>query len=157
MRSVGRNVHRLAGMHGRLLATEGCLHLAFEQDKGLLKVMPVWRRAASRRDMHINYAEASIGLLTCDGDCVGIADEANVRELVGLRKREIASRVIYWYRHLVSSRSRIPKRGGFFGKIFVPARSTPQQLRKSLDVSGFRSETTFEVALEHHADVESRP
>ena len=41
MRSVGRNVQGFAGAHDRLLAAEGGFHLAFEQDKGLLEVMPM--------------------------------------------------------------------------------------------------------------------
>src|SRR5205807_509300 len=36
MRSVGRDVQRLAGAEGRLRAAESGLHLAFEENKGLL-------------------------------------------------------------------------------------------------------------------------
>jgi hypothetical protein len=98
MRSVGRNVQRVAGAHRRLLAAEGCFHLAFEQDKGLLEVMPMRWRSATWRDVHINYAEASIGLLARHGDGVGVADQTDVREVVGLRQREIAFGVVRWNR-----------------------------------------------------------
>jgi hypothetical protein len=91
MGSVGRNVQRLASAHDRLLATKGRFHLAFEQDKGLLEVMPMRRRPASRRDVHIDNAEASIGLLARHGDGVGIADQTDVRKVVGLRQRETAA------------------------------------------------------------------
>ena len=43
----------------RLLAAEGRFHLTFEQDEGLLEVMPMRRRSAAWRDVHIDYAEAS--------------------------------------------------------------------------------------------------
>ena len=94
MRSVGRNVQRVAGSHARLLAAEGRFHLTFEQDKGLLEVMPMWRRSATWRDVHVDDAEASVGLLARHGDGVGIADETDVREVVGLRQRETAFEVV---------------------------------------------------------------
>src|SRR5258705_6635359 len=49
MRSVGRDVQRLAGAEARLGAAESGFHLAFEQDKGFLEIMAVrWRTAAGR-------------------------------------------------------------------------------------------------------------
>ena len=89
MGSVGRNVQRVANPHDRLLATKGRFHLAFEQDKGLLEVMPMRGRPAPWRDVHINNAEASIGLLARHCDRVGIADQTDVRKVVGLPQREI--------------------------------------------------------------------
>src|SRR5580700_4387010 len=62
MRSVGRNGQGVASAHGRLLPAEGCFHLPFEQDEGLFEVMPMRRRPATWRDVHIHYAEASICL-----------------------------------------------------------------------------------------------
>ena len=82
----------------RLLATEGRFHLAFEQDKGLLEVMPMRGRPALWRDVHINYTEASIRLLARHGDRVGISDQTEVREVVGLRQCEIAFWVVQWNR-----------------------------------------------------------
>jgi hypothetical protein len=97
MRSVRRNVQRVAGAHARLLAAEGRFHLTFEQDKGLLEVMPMRRRSATWRDVHVDDAEASVGLLARHGDGVGIADETDVREVIGLRQRETAFAVVRRY------------------------------------------------------------
>ena len=69
---------------GRLLATEGGFHLAFEQDKSFLEVVPVWWRTAAGRDMHVDDAEAPGSLLAGHGDGVGISDQSDVREVVGL-------------------------------------------------------------------------
>jgi hypothetical protein len=44
--------------------------------------------------MHINNAEASIGLLAHHGDGVGIADQTDVRKVVGLPQREITFGVV---------------------------------------------------------------
>jgi hypothetical protein len=66
----------------------------FEQNKGLLEVMPMRGRPASWRDMHINNAEAAIGLLARHGDGVGIADQTDVRKVVELPQREIAFGVV---------------------------------------------------------------
>ena len=73
-----------------ILAAESGFHFAFEQDKGLFEVMPMQWRAATWRDMHINYAEASCGLLACHAHGVGVADQTDVREVVGLHRCEIA-------------------------------------------------------------------
>jgi hypothetical protein len=40
--------------------------------------MPMRWRATTWRNVHINYAEASVGVVARDGDGVRIADEANV-------------------------------------------------------------------------------
>jgi hypothetical protein len=60
--------------------------------------MPMQWRAAPWRDMHINYAEASCGLLTRHGDGVGVADQTDVREVIGLRQREISFEIVRWDR-----------------------------------------------------------
>ena len=86
MRSVGRDVQRFSGAEGRLRPTESGFHLAFEEDKGLLEVMAVRWRAPAGRDMHVDDAEASGSLLACNGDGVGISDQPDVREVVGLSK-----------------------------------------------------------------------
>jgi hypothetical protein len=68
---------------------------------GLLEVMPMRWRPAAWRDVHINYAESSICVFACHGDRVGIADETDMREVVGLPQREIAFGVVRrdrWYR-----------------------------------------------------------
>ena len=60
------------------------------QDKSFLEVMSMRRRSATRGNVHINDAEAPIGLLARHRDGLSIADQTDVREVVGLRQREIA-------------------------------------------------------------------
>jgi len=98
MGRVRGNIQRVAGTDDRLIATEGCFHLPFEQDKSLLEVMPMRWRSAAWWDVHINYAEASIGLLARHGDGVGIADQPKVGDAVGLRQCEIAGEIVGWDR-----------------------------------------------------------
>jgi hypothetical protein len=88
MGSVGRNVQRVASAHDRLLAAEGRFHLPFEQDKGLLEVMPMRWRPATGRDVHINDAKATGSIVARQGYGVGIADQTDVREVFGLRQRD---------------------------------------------------------------------
>src|SRR5208282_544088 len=94
--SVGRNVECLAGVHDRFLAAKSCFHIAFEQDESFLEVVPMRRRPSAWRDMHIDHAEASIRLLARDCDGVGIADQTDVRQVVGLRQCKIASEIVRW-------------------------------------------------------------
>src|ERR1700688_651661 len=70
--SIGGDIQGFGGAHDRLLATEGCLHLPFKQNESLLEVVPMRRRPATRRDVHINYAETSIRIFARHGNGVGI-------------------------------------------------------------------------------------
>ena len=56
--------------------------------------MPMRWRAATWRDVHIDDAESSAGLLARHRDGVGIPDQTDVREFVGLRQRETAFEVV---------------------------------------------------------------
>jgi hypothetical protein len=94
MRSIGRNVQRFARVHGRLLATESCFHFTFEQDEGLLEVVPMRWWSATWRDVHIDYAETSIRIFARHGDSVGIAYQTDVRKVVGMRQFQIAFGVV---------------------------------------------------------------
>jgi len=85
----------LAGAHGGLAAAEGCFHLAFEQNEGLLEVMAVRRWSAAGRDVHIDQAEACIGVFTRNGDGVSVADQADVREIVRLGQSEVAFGIVW--------------------------------------------------------------
>jgi hypothetical protein len=54
----------------------------------LLEVMPVRRRPAARRHVHVDERVLPGGFLTCDEDRVGIADQPEVRRaLVVIRPR----------------------------------------------------------------------
>ena len=78
---IGRNIEGLACSHNRFPAAERGLHLTFQKDKGLLEVMPMGRRASTGRNMHIDDAKSSVGLLSSNGDGVGIADHTDVRKV----------------------------------------------------------------------------
>ena len=97
MRGVGGNIHRVACPPDCLLATEGCFDLAFEQNECLLEVVTVRRRSAPRRNVHIDDAETATGVVAADGDRVGVADQADVRQrLIGVRLsgRERAPQIV---------------------------------------------------------------
>ena len=59
VRRIGRNMNGLASTCNGLYSSKCSLDLAFEDDEGLLKVVPVRRWAAARWDMHIDKAEAA--------------------------------------------------------------------------------------------------
>jgi hypothetical protein len=155
------NVQGFAGADGRILATEGGFHLAFEDDKGLLEVMPVPWRTAAGRDVHVDDAEASGSLLAGHGNGVGIADQPDVRQVFELSKSEAAFGIVR--RNCPAERmtfcspqglvlshwrdSLLAKRSGLRGKILVTARSVPQEFRQLLDISRLSDETTFEIPL----------
>jgi hypothetical protein len=48
------------------------------------------------RELHIDYAKASGGLFARHGDGVSIAGQTDVREVVGLRERQIALGFVWW-------------------------------------------------------------
>ena len=60
MRSVGRNVNCIAGARSSRLSSKSGLQFALEQNKSLLEIMAMRRRAAARRNVHVNEAK-----LTC--------------------------------------------------------------------------------------------
>jgi len=78
VRRIGRNIDRLARPHDGLLAAERSFQFAFEQNERFFEVMPVRRRPAAGRDVHIDDAKASRSVLAADGDGVGVAHQPNV-------------------------------------------------------------------------------
>jgi hypothetical protein len=97
---VGRDVDSLAGFDDGFCATEGGLHLAFEEDEGLFKVVAMGWWAAAGRDVHVDEAEAAGGVLAGEQDSVGVADEADVRLdwVVCVGEGEGACEVVGWER-----------------------------------------------------------
>jgi hypothetical protein len=96
MRSVGGNVQCLSRTHHRFLAAKGCLHLAFQENESFLEVMPVRRRTATRRYVHVDDAEASIGLLARHRDGVGVTHQTDVRKIVRLSVGETSLGIVRW-------------------------------------------------------------
>ena len=75
MGGVGGNVDGVARLHDRFLTTKRRFHFAFQENEGLLEVMPMRRRASSRRNMHIDYAEPPGCLRSGNGDGVGVSHQ----------------------------------------------------------------------------------
>src|SRR5437016_1981694 len=96
MGSVGGNIQCVARPYNDLLPPEGCFHLTFENDKCLLKVVTMRRRATIWRDVHFNYAEASSGIFALHRDGVGIADQSDVGQIFDVCQRHIASEIVWW-------------------------------------------------------------
>jgi hypothetical protein len=81
MGSIRRNVDCLAGMNNRLFATKGGFNLPVEHDEGLLKVMAMRPGTSAGRDVHVDYAEAALCVVSIDRDGVGVANQPNMRQL----------------------------------------------------------------------------
>jgi hypothetical protein len=56
--------------------------------------MPMGRRSAAGRNVHIDDAVAAIGLLAGDGKGVGIAHQSDVGQAIRLREREMALGIV---------------------------------------------------------------
>ena len=54
VRRVGGNVDGIFCMQGQLLSTKGDIELAFEDAERFFEVVAMRRRAAARRDVHVN-------------------------------------------------------------------------------------------------------
>ena len=79
VRRVGGNVDGISCVQGQLLTAEGDVDFAFEDAERLFEVVTMWRRAAARRDVHIDQTEATVGIVAGDKERVGISDDADVR------------------------------------------------------------------------------
>jgi hypothetical protein len=78
-------------------AADGDFDLAVEDGEHLFEVVAVWRRAAARRDMHVDEGVAAGGVVARQKDRVGVTHYPEVgqgRVLVRARKREISFRVV---------------------------------------------------------------
>src|ERR1035438_10300837 len=97
VRSVRRDVDGVASLDDGFLSTKGGLHLSLKKDESLLEVVAMRRRATAGRNVHVNDAKASVGLVAGDGDGIGISHDADVRKSlirIGLRNGEGAFRVV---------------------------------------------------------------
>jgi hypothetical protein len=71
----------LARTCNRLYSSKGSLDLAFENDEGLLKVVPVRRWPSTRWDMHVDKAEASRCVLSRQKNGVRVPNQPDVRQV----------------------------------------------------------------------------
>ena len=99
VRSVRRDVDRVASLDNQFLSPKCGLHLALKQDECFLEVMAMRPRATAWQNVHVDHAKASVGLLAGNRDGVGIAHDANVRQTLiylGLGNGEVALGVVGW-------------------------------------------------------------
>src|ERR1017187_6399243 len=97
VRSVRRDVDGVASLDDGFLSTKGGLHLSLKKDESLLEVVAMRRRATARRNVHIDDAKASVGLVAGHRDGIGVSHDADVRKTlirIGLSNGEAALRVI---------------------------------------------------------------
>ena len=97
VRSIGRDVDCLAGMDDGFLSAKCCFDLSIQHDECFFKVMAMRPRTTAGRDMHINHAEPAFGVVSIDGDGVGIANETDVRQLsfaIGIRGSQGAFEIV---------------------------------------------------------------
>jgi hypothetical protein len=78
MRCVGWNVDGFASSHDCFLAAESNFDFAFKDCEILLEIMAMRRRAAARRDVHIDKAVMAVRVLARHENCVGISDYPDV-------------------------------------------------------------------------------
>src|ERR1700677_1274783 len=93
VRSVRRNIDCVASLDQRLFPAKCSLHLPFKKDKSLLEVMAMRPRAAAGRNVHVDNAKASVGLVAGHRDGIGISHYADVRKTlirIGLGNREVS-------------------------------------------------------------------
>jgi len=99
VRGVAGDVNGVAGEDGGLLPADGGVHLAGEEDEGLFEAVAVRGWAAVWRDVHVDKGEAAGGVGAGEKDGVGVADDAEVRQVliaVGLGEDEGAGEVVGW-------------------------------------------------------------
>src|ERR1017187_9347028 len=97
VRSVRRDVDGVASLDDGFLSTKGGLHLSLKKDESLLEVVAMRRRATAGRNVHVDDAKASVGLVAGHRDGIGISHDADVRKTpirIGLSNGEVALRVV---------------------------------------------------------------
>ena len=86
---------RLTRAHDAPLPAERGLNLTFNNEKGFPEIVAMRRRAAAGWNMHVNQAKPAGGFLAAQNDRVGVADDAEVREVVpGVFQCKAAGRVV---------------------------------------------------------------
>ena len=97
VRRVGGHVDGLPGPGDDGLPPERHPHLPVQDGEHLLEVVPVRRRPAAGRDVHVDEGVLAGGVLAGHQDRVGVADQPDVRQaLVVVRPRdgELAGQVV---------------------------------------------------------------
>src|SRR6185503_17653806 len=80
VRSVRGDIYRITRTKNGFVATERYVKFAFENDECLLEVVPVRRRPAARRNVHVDETKATVGVLTSEQDRVCITRNPDMRQ-----------------------------------------------------------------------------
>jgi hypothetical protein len=109
VRRVCGDVHGLSGTNCGFTPAKSQFELALDEAEGFFEVVAMRRRPASRRNEHIDEAEAARGVFARDQNCVGVADNADVATTFSSRDGQFTLRVV---RRLCGLRSRLRIRFG---------------------------------------------
>ena len=85
VRSVGRDIQGRTRPDRGFLATERELRFAFKQREHFLEIVPVWRRPAAGRHVHVDQPIPAVGLCTADQNRISVTRNRNVLHLWGVR------------------------------------------------------------------------
>ena len=80
VRSVCWNVDRFSSAHSTLLPSESSLQFTVKKNKGLLEIMAMRWRTASRRNVHIDKSVSTCSIHSGQQDRVGVADHGEMRQ-----------------------------------------------------------------------------
>ena len=81
MRRVGWNVDRITCTNGGLFASKRHFDLALQQYESLFEVVAMRTGPTARRNVHVDHAEAFVGVGSRNRDRICVANETNVLQL----------------------------------------------------------------------------
>ena len=82
MRCVCRDVDGFTRLDKLLQSAERSLKFALEHGESLLEIVAVRRRTSAGRNVHVNHAEPSYGVVSANQDGICIPYNADVRQIV---------------------------------------------------------------------------
>jgi hypothetical protein len=87
VRCVRRDVDGFACLHAQLSSSKCGFDLALQDNERLLKIMPVGRRTAAQRNMHIDKAESPGRIFPREQYRVRVSHQSDVRQILIVRSR----------------------------------------------------------------------
>jgi len=99
MRRVRRNVERISRTDRHFVAAKNYVKLTFQNDKGLLEVVAMWRRSATGQNDAVDQTKAAIGIVPGEQDGIGVPDKTDMRKapiFVGLSESENSLKIVGW-------------------------------------------------------------
>src|SRR5947207_8805626 len=109
MSRVRGDVHGRTCLSGVCFSSTRCFDLALQNDEGLLKIVPMRGWASAWRNMHVDHTEEAVCVVSGNGDCIGIANQAYMRQAARDAGKELAARRLATAQR-ISAALRIPRR-----------------------------------------------